>query len=107
MTKLVEFRLESGGSVVVQVDDHASGPVPVAQPGDFAAQAAMSFEQATAKLRQIASAVLAQVKDLGPQEVTVEFGATFSAEAGVILAKTAAEGSCKVTLGWRAPKPAG
>ncbi len=64
----------------------------------------MSFEEATAKIRPIAQAVLAHVKDLGPQEVTVELGLTFSAEAGVILAKTTGEGSCKVKLSWKPDK---
>lgn len=101
MSKLVEFRLAEGGSVLVQVDDKGSGPVPAASPGDLAAKAKMTFEEAVAKLRPIAQAVLDQVKDLGPREVQVELGLKFSAEAGVILAKTSAEGTCKVTLTWQ------
>ena len=106
MTKLVEFKLEGGGSVIVQVDENESGPVPAANPGDLAGQAMMTFEQAAAKLRPIARAVLAQVKDLGPQDVTIELGVKFSAEAGVILAKSSAEGTCKVTLAWKSTKQA-
>lgn len=104
MTRLVEFPLEAGGSVIVQVDETETGPVPAATPGEIAARARISFEEATARLRPIAQAVLAQVKDLGPREVTVELGLTFSAEAGVILAKTTGQGSCKVTLKWKGDK---
>ena len=100
MERLVRFRLEGGGSVVVQVDERQSGPVPAATPGELAANAAMSFEQALAKVRPIATAIVEQVKDLGPQKIEIELGLTFSAEAGVILAKSSLEGSCKLTLGW-------
>lgn len=103
MDRLVSFPLAGGGSVIVQVDERQSGPGPAATPGELAARAKMTFEQAVSHLRPIAKAVVDQVKDLGPHEVEVELGITFSAEAGVILAKTSAEASCKVTLTWQSP----
>jgi hypothetical protein len=101
MERLVRFPLASGGSVIVQVDEQQSGPVPAASPGEIAAQAKMTFEQAAAQLRPIAQTLLEQVKDLGPENVKIELGIAFSAEAGVVLAKTSAEGTCKVTLSWK------
>jgi Trypsin-co-occurring domain 1 len=104
MTKLVQFPLEEGGSIVVEVEEEQlSGPVPAASPGDLAGEAKMSFDEATAKLGPIARIVLDQVKDLGPQEIGVELGIKFSAEAGIILAKTSAEGTCTVKLTWKKP----
>ena len=47
-----------------------------------------------------------QVTSLGPETVEVEFGVKFNATAGVILASSAVEGNCKVTLSWK-PKAAG
>jgi hypothetical protein len=101
METLVRFPLASGGSVVVQVNERQSGPVPAASPGEFAAKAKMTFEQAAAQLRPIAKTLLEQVKDLGPENVEIELGISFSAEAGVILARTSAEGTCKITLSWK------
>jgi len=101
MERLVSFPLDNGGSVIVQVDERQSGPVPAASPGELAAKAKMTFEQAVAQLRPIAKAVVDQVKDLGPQKVQIELGISFSAEADLVLAKTTAEGSCKVTLSWQ------
>ena len=101
MTRLVQFRLEGGDSLYVQVDEEGAGPVPAATPGEIAAKAKMTFEEATAKLGPIARAVLAQVENLGPDETSVELGLKFSAEAGVILAKTAAEGTCKISIKWK------
>jgi hypothetical protein len=101
MEKLVRFPLEGGGSVLVQVDERQSGPVPAASPGEIAAKAKMTFEQAVAQIRPIAKTLLEEVKDLGPHEAKIALGISFSAEAGVVVAKTSAEGSCKVTLSWK------
>ena len=102
MARLVQFPLEEGGNIVIEVEDERlSGPVPAATPGELAGEAMMSFEKATAKLRPIGRAVLDQVKDLGPCETKVELGIKFSAEAGIILAKASGEGTCKVTLTWK------
>jgi hypothetical protein len=100
-TKLVRFQLEGGDSVLVLVDEEGAGPVPAAAHDDIATRAKMTFEQATAKLGPIARTVLAQVENLGQDETNVELGLKFSAEAGVILAKSAAEGTCKITIKWR------
>lgn len=102
MTKLVQFPLRKGGSIVVEVEDERlSGPVPAAIPGDFASRARMSFEEAVAKLGPIPRTVFDQMKDLGPHEAKVQLGIKFSAEAGIILAKSSGEGSCKVTPSWK------
>jgi len=42
---------------------------------------------------------------LAPESVSVEFGIKFSAQAGVVLAASAVEGNCKITLSWK-PKTA-
>jgi hypothetical protein len=100
MERLLRFALESGGSVIVQIDEQQTGPVPAATPGEFVAKAKMTFEQAVAQIRPTAKAIVEQVRDLGPEKVEIQLGFVFSAEAGVVLAKTSAEGSCKVTLSW-------
>lgn len=77
MTKLVQFPLREGGSIVVEVEDERlSGPVPAAIPGDFASRARMSFEEAVAKLGPIARTVFDQMKDLGAYPGKPEFGST-------------------------------
>jgi hypothetical protein len=101
LERLVRFPLEGGGSVIVQVDEQQSGPVPAANPGEVAAKAKMTFEAAAAQLRPIAKTLLEEVKDLGPENVEIELGIAFSAEVGVVLAKSHAEGTCKVTLSWK------
>jgi hypothetical protein len=50
----------------------------------------------------LAEVLLAELKELSakPSELAVEFGIKLSVEAGVIIAKTAVEGNCKITLKW-------
>lgn len=64
-------------------------------------QAKKSFEEAVAGIRPIAETIMQQVASLGPESVEVEFGVTFNATAGVILASSSVEGNCKVTLAWK------
>ena len=101
MSTLVAFPLmDQGGQVVVEVDDTAAGPVRAARPGEIATTARTTFEEAVAGVRPIAQIILAQLRELGPETVTIELGVKFGTETGVILAKAAAEGTCKVTLTW-------
>ena len=64
----------------------------------------LNFGEAVAGVRPIAQTILDQLRDLGPETVTVELGIKFGTEAGVILARAAAEGTCKVTLTWKPGK---
>ena len=105
MSKLVAFPLKDGsGQVIVEMDDTTAGPVRAARPGQLIATAEKSFEEALAGVRPIAQTILNQFRDFGPETVTVALGIKFGTEAGVILAKAAAEGTCKVTLTWKPGK---
>ncbi len=57
-------------------------------------------------LRPATAAVMAELRALidGPEEVQLELGFSLKGEVGVVIAKTAAEGSFKLSLKW---KPAG
>jgi hypothetical protein len=101
MTRLVRFPLEDGGSIVVEVDEAVAGPVRAAKPGEVIATAGETFERAVAGLRPVVEVILRQLRDLGPETVTVELGVKFGGEAGVILAKSTVEAACKVTLAWK------
>src|SRR5829696_5395809 len=81
--RLVEYELESGGSVLVEVDEDHLGAladelVPAASPGELAAKAGQSFEQALASIKAVAKAIDAQVRSMTdpPDEASVEFGIT-------------------------------
>ncbi len=105
MKRLVEFPLVSGGSIVVEVDepDSESGVVRAARPGEIAARAARTFEDALEPIKPAAGAIVAKLRSLSdpPDEMEVEFGLKMTAEASAVVAAAGVEANYKVTLKWK------
>jgi hypothetical protein len=103
---LIEFPLEEGGSIVVEVDEPApeGSVVRAARPGEVAAKAGQTFEAALERIKPVAGTIIAKLRDLHdpPDEAVVEFGLKMSGQAGsVVVASVGAEAHYKVTLTWR------
>ncbi|MFJ5997130.1 CU044_2847 family protein [Streptomyces sp. NPDC092370] len=107
MPELLRVPLESGGSVLVEVDNGPQAVVRVARPGGMVAEASQTLERGLESVREAAHAVLAKVTDLPrqPDKITLELGLKLSAEAGVFLAKAAGEGSLTLTMEWDRQQP--
>ncbi|MFP5264098.1 MAG: CU044_2847 family protein [Blastocatellia bacterium] len=105
MKRLVEFPLEDGGSMVVEVEDPAPGVGTLrgAHPVEVAERAAQTFETSLAKIKPAAAAIIAKLREMSdqPEQVAVEFGIKLSGAAGVVLASTAVEANFRVTLTWK------
>jgi hypothetical protein len=102
---LVDLPLEEGGSVKVEVDEAPRGGDPQrpvtrsARPGEMVTTAAQTFEQALGGLGPAARAIVSKLRAAAdPSEITVEFGITISADAGVIVARTGGEANFRVVL---------
>lgn len=108
---LLEFRLDGGGSILVEVEPAPRGPVTRGGGGDAAvrvvAAAEDSLQKVLAGVGPAVSGVLDQFRDStrGPDEVTVEFSVKLAADAGVIIARTSGEANFKVTAKWSRPQP--
>ena len=103
MKRLVEYPLEEGGSILVQVDEpEPEGMVRVAREGEIAA-ASQTFETAMEKIRPIAASLIARMRNISdpPDEVEVEFGLNMSAKAGAFIAEMGTEANFKVSLNWK------
>ena len=103
-TRLVRYELASGGSIVVEEEaDDRGGYVG---RGEVIEPARQKFEAALAMLRPATAAVMAEIQTLvdGPEEIQLELGFSLKGEFGAVIARTAAEGSFKLSLKW---KPAG
>lgn len=100
--KLIEVPLDDGGVVLVEVEEHEDGIVRSARPGEVVATAAESLQASLDRIRPVAGALVGKLRDLAdrPEEITVEFGIKWSAQAGVIVAQAASEANFKVTLRW-------
>ena len=104
MSQLVEFPLQDGGSVLVQVDE--APPRPATRGlGDRhigTEQARQTFEDASARVQPAAQALVSRLRALtdAPDEVGVEFGLELSAEAGAFIASASTTANFKVSLAW-------
>ncbi|GGP73966.1 hypothetical protein GCM10010214_56410 [Streptomyces abikoensis] len=107
MPNLLRVPLESGGSVLVEIDEDPQAVVRVARGGGTVAHAAETLERGLDSVRDAAHAVVGRLTDLPrrPNKITLELGLKLSGEAGVFLAKTAGEASLTLTLEWDGQRP--
>ena len=104
MVQLVEFPLQGGGSVLVQVEDRDGGGVTRGW-GDrerVVEHAQQSFEQAVSRVQPAIQGLLAQLRALAetPEQIQVEFGLQLSAEVGAFVAGASTTGNFKVSMTW-------
>jgi hypothetical protein len=104
MKRDIEFK-HGESVIVVEVEDPTLRGDQLGSVSTTVRKAKESFEEAAAGIRPIAETILRQVSTLAPESVSVEFGIKFSAQAGVILAASAVEGNCKITLSWKPKGP--
>ena len=112
MVRLVEYPLEAGGSVLIQVEDGHSGDGEVTRGwGDrdqrVVEQARESFEQAVTRVQPALQRLVSQPRSLAdtPDAISVEFGLELSAEVGAFVAGASTKGNFKVTMTWQPRQP--
>jgi hypothetical protein len=106
MRRLVEFPLEGGGTVLVEVTDGEAATTVTrgwGNQGAVSVRAEQSFEQAIGRVQPAVQALLAQLRGMQdePDEVVVEFGIEIAVEAGAFIASASSAANFKVSLVWR------
>jgi hypothetical protein len=103
--QVVEFPVETGGTLLVKVADQPAGGATVRglRTQQIVEQADRTFDKALQTVRDVARGVLGQLDGLAvmPEEVTVEFGIELTASTGAILVAAGATAQLKVGLTWR------
>lgn len=102
---LLGLPLEADGEdvLVVEVDrgEISEGLVLASpEPGEVAARAQVTLEEALAKLKPSLHKVVGLLRELSPDQTMVEFGLKLGGETGVIIAKGTAEVNFKITMSW-------
>jgi hypothetical protein len=102
MKQLVEFPLESGGTILVEVDLPEAG-IEQAGRGDTITRATQTLSDALEQIKPASEAVVTKLRALAttPDEISVTFGIKLSAKAGAIIASTDAEANFTVSLKWK------
>jgi hypothetical protein len=106
MKHVVEFPMESGGVLLVEVDDaFSSGPTMRGASGhgsDMLERAQITYEQAVDRIRPAAESIVQRIRQIAepPDEISVEFGIKLNANIGAILASTSAEAQFTLKMTW-------
>jgi hypothetical protein len=104
MPQFVEFPLEGGGTVVVEVGEPGSvGAVRRGfGPAELVTRADETVEAAFARVKPAAAALVEGLRALvdAPDEIEVSFGIRLSGEVGAVIAKTAGEANFGVVMRW-------
>lgn len=105
MKRLVEFPLERGGAVLVEVDEPPAGPVMRGIGKDHLAERTnKTFEEVTAAVAPAAASLITlRLRSISspPAEITIGFGVQLSAQTGAFIAAASAAADFKVSLTWR------
>ncbi|MEM9770881.1 MAG: CU044_2847 family protein [Cyanobacteria bacterium P01_D01_bin.73] len=106
MSQLVQFELEDGETILVELQDGSAGSLePVSKKklnGLEAVKSSKTLAQAVDQLRPIASLLKSRLDDIKnpADEVSVKFGVKLSGQAGMILTKVGAETTFEISMTW-------
>jgi len=106
---LIEFPLEQGGSVLIEIDEPPAGPVMRGLGKDhptLAERTDKTFEEASASVTPAVRSLLARLRSIEdpPDEIGVNFGVKLSAQSGAFIASVAAEANLTASMAsmtWR------
>jgi hypothetical protein len=110
MKRLVEFPLQGGAALLVEVEEPEpeGGLVRAGRGEGLVERASMTLVQALGRVRPAGEKLLSELRELtpAPDSIAVEFGIKLGAETGAFVASAASEANFKVTLRWdRARSP--
>ena len=103
VSQLVRMDLADGGSVLVETTELDSGPVTRGgRAADLITDTGATLESALDQLGPIVKGVVTRLREAAdwPDEVTVEFSIKLSADANVIIARTAGEANFRISMRW-------
>jgi hypothetical protein len=103
MSTIVAFDTDEGDFIKVEVDDPRGGPHRVSRDDQLTATG-RRLEEVLNEARPTIRAVLSAMSGLAADEREVEFGIKLTAEAGVVVAKTALEANFVLRLKWTRPE---
>src|SRR5712692_9682911 len=105
MGRKVEFPLEDGSTIVVQVDEpETGGTIRASRFGDVVEVSKYTFDEALRRIYAATERAIIPLRELSirPKEIEMEFGINLSGEFGAFIAKSSGNANYKVTLRWSA-----
>ncbi|MEO6456879.1 MAG: CU044_2847 family protein [Chloroflexia bacterium] len=110
MKRLVEFPMEDGSTILVEVDEPGmgGGTLRSGRAGEMIERASVTYEEALGKIQPATVSIISRLRLMPepPSEIAVELGISLSAEAGAFIASATTQAHLKLTLTWVASPPA-
>ena len=102
MPYYLEIPLTDGDTVLAEITGQVDDVALFGRGKDVLGRLSGSLSEQLKHVRSLASEVLQSWKDSRepPDRVAVEFGLTFSAKTGLVIAEAAGEGHLTVTVEW-------
>ncbi|MEU3778177.1 CU044_2847 family protein [Streptomyces sp. NPDC032472] len=111
LVRTVEVPLQDGGddTIRVQIREVDESLVRVGRGGRAVTRAERTFGQMLGTVRPVAESFVGRFRQLAdaPDEITLEFGLSLSAEADLVIASTATAANFSVSLTWNRPDTGG
>lgn len=103
MKRIVEFPLESGEFILVEVDETIQTDERIGLREQVVDKATQTFESALETVKPIANAIITKIGSLKQpaDEVEVKFGIKISAQLGAVVASGNSEVNYEITLKWK------
>jgi hypothetical protein len=104
MTEYIEYPLEDGTTVLVEVEEQ-SGVVRASNKRGAPRTSKLNFTEAFSSVKGSIKAVMAEFDDLHVEEAEIKFGLKSIGEAGIFaIGKVGGEMNYEVTLKWNKHK---
>ena len=104
MKRVIEFPMENGEMLLVEVDDvgGSSSTLRGMPSPNVIERARVTYEQAIDNIRPAAESIIIRMRELAepPDVIDLEFGIKLSADIGAFLASTSAEAQFTLRLTW-------
>lgn len=102
MKHLVEFPLEDGTTMMVEVEESEVEGLERVSRGDIIERSQQTLEKSLEKVRPAAQYIIEKLRSLhdSPDEVEVQFGINLSAETGAVLAAAGISANYSIKLKW-------
>jgi hypothetical protein len=102
--RVISFPLESGGSVLIEMEEEAGvGVTRGLHPSHVIETVGNSFEAGLEAITSAAVAVASKFRNFtdAPEGVEVEFGVKFAGQAGAFIASASTEAQFRVKVIWK------
>lgn len=103
MKRLIEFSLEAGQTVVVEIDEHSTDGMEPVSVQNLIEKSGKTFGEALSTIKPIAEAIISNLEKLNrkPDEIQVKFGVKMNAQVGAYIASACGEANYEVNIIWK------